>query len=67
MKKKVVRKVKVVVKPKSAPKKKMKKVLKEFEGGKLHSDSKMGPLVTNPKQAFAIAYSEARRAKRKSK
>lgn len=54
------------MKKKMMKKKKMKKVMKEFEEGKLHSGSKMGTLVTNPKQALAIGYSEARRpAKRK--
>lgn len=42
------------------PKKKFKKVMKEFEEGKLHSGSKKGPKVKNPKQAVAIAYSEER-------
>ena len=51
----------------SAKKKKMKKVMKEFKEGKLHSGSKKGPEVTNPKQAVAIAYSEARKMKKKKK
>lgn len=38
---------------------KIKKVMKEFKGGKLHSGSKKGPMVTNRKQAVAIAISEA--------
>lgn len=42
----------------------MKKVMTEFKEGKLHSGSKKGPEVTNPKQAVAIAYSEAKRAKK---
>lgn len=46
---------------------KFKKVKKEFKEHKLHSGSKTGPLVTNPKQMVAIAYSEARRAVRKRK
>lgn len=50
---------------KSAPKKKFKKVMKEFESGKLHSGSKMGKLVTKPSQAKAIAFSEARMMKKK--
>ena len=41
---------------------KMKKVYKEFGRGELHSGSKEGPVVTNPKQASAIAISEAKRA-----
>jgi hypothetical protein len=32
----------------------------KFKAGKLHSGSKHGPLVTNPKQAKAIQLSEAR-------
>lgn len=45
--------------------KKVGKVMKEFAAGKLHSGSKKGPVVTNPKQAVAIGYSEARKAKKK--
>lgn len=44
---------------------KVKKVMHEFKERKLHSGSKKGPVVTNPKQAIAIALSEARKAKRK--
>lgn len=40
-------------------KNKVKKVMKEGYEGKLHSGSKKGPLVTNPKQMQAIAMSEA--------
>lgn len=46
---------------------KVKKVMKEFIEGDLHSGSKKGPTVTNPKQAVAIGYSEARQAKKKGK
>ncbi|HZW61477.1 MAG TPA: DUF6496 domain-containing protein [Candidatus Babeliales bacterium] len=46
-------------------KKKIEKVLHEFKEGELHSGSKLGPLVTKPKQAVAIALSEARKAKKK--
>jgi uncharacterized protein DUF6496 len=35
-------------------------VMKKFHKGKLHSGSKHGPKVTNPKQARAIQISEAR-------
>lgn len=35
-------------------------VPKKFAAGKLHSGSKKGPIVTNPKQALAIQISEAR-------
>jgi len=41
--------------------KKIKHVIKEMDAGKLHSGSKKGPLVTNPKQALAIGISEARK------
>lgn len=44
---------------------KIDKVMKEFSKKELHSGSKKGPLVTNPKQALAIGYSEKRRAKKK--
>jgi hypothetical protein len=39
--------------------KKVSKVMKEFGKGELHS-GKGGPVVTNPKQAVAIAMSEAK-------
>lgn len=41
---------------------KMKKVMKEFSMGKLHSGSKKGPVVANKKQAVAIGLSEARKS-----
>jgi len=41
---------------------KVGKVMGEFKAGTLHSGSKKGPEVTNPKQAVAIALSEARKA-----
>lgn len=50
-----------------AKKKKMEKVMHEFKEGKLHSGSKKGPEVTNPKQAIAIAYSESKKVGKKSK
>ena len=43
---------------------KIKKVMKEFKEDKLHSGSKKGPLVTNPKQAIAIAISEKKKGKK---
>lgn len=49
---------------KKANPEKVAKVLKEFKKGKLHS-GKGGPEVTNPKQALAIALSEARRHPKK--
>ena len=43
---------------------KVGKVMKEFEAGTLHS-GKGGKVVKNPKQAIAIALSEAKMAKKK--
>lgn len=45
------------------PKDKKEVVMKEFHRGTLHSGS--GKKVTNPKQAVAIAYSEAGQARKK--
>ena len=45
---------------------KVSKVMHEFAEGKLHSGSKHGPEVTNPKQAIAIALSEARKSGEKT-
>lgn len=42
-------------------KSKVEVVMHEFKDGKLRSGSKKGPRVTNPKQAIAIALSEARK------
>lgn len=38
-----------------------KLVPKKFRSGKLHSGSKKGPVVTNPKQMQAILISERRK------
>ena len=45
----------------NAANKKVHKVIREFEEGKLHSGSKQGPQVKNLKQAVAIGISEAKR------
>lgn len=47
----------------SKEQRKIKKVMKEFGKGDLHSGSKKGPVVSNPKQAVAIGFSEARKKK----
>lgn len=44
---------------------KVSKVMREYKGGKLKSSG--GQKVTNPKQAIAIALSEARRMKKGKK
>jgi len=49
---------------KGKEKKKMKKIMGEFKHGDLHSGSKKGPVVTNTKQAEAIAMSEVKRGKK---
>ena len=47
---------------KAIPKGKVHKVMAEYKSGQLHSGSKTGPVVTQRKQAVAIALSEAREA-----
>lgn len=44
--------------------KKIQKVMHEYKEKELHSSSKKGPIVKSPKQAMAIAYSEARKGKK---
>jgi hypothetical protein len=46
--------------------KKVGMVMKEFKKGKLHS-GKSGKIVKNPKQAIAIALSEAKMSKKGKK
>lgn len=43
---------------------KISKVMREYKAGTLHS-GKGGPVVKSPKQAVAIALSEARKVKKK--
>jgi ribosomal protein L21E len=50
-----------LAKPKKSKAVKMEKVMHEFKMGALHSGSKTGRVVTNRKQAVAIAMSEAKR------
>jgi len=53
-------------KTKAGKMKKVGKVMKEFKTGSLHS-GKSGKVVKSPKQAIAIALSEAGMAKKKGK
>jgi hypothetical protein len=45
---------------KIAKKKKVAKVMREFKSGTLNSGSSKGPVVTNRRQAVAIALSQAK-------
>ena len=45
--------------------KKIAKVMREFEEGKLHSGSKRGQIVGSRRQAVAIAISEAKKKGKK--
>ncbi len=52
---------------KKAKQKRVKVEMDKFKAGKLHSGSKKGPVVTNPKQAIAISLSESGQSKKKTK
>lgn len=43
---------------------KIGKVMHEFKAGSLHTGSKKGPLVKNPKQAIAIALNQSKGLKK---
>lgn len=51
--------------PKGKGQKTIVSVMRDYKKGKLHSGSASGPEVTNPKQAIAIAISEAKRPRKK--
>lgn len=53
--------------PKKAKRTRVKLEMEKFKSGKLHSGSTKGPVVTNPKQAIAIALSESRQSKKKKR
>ena len=52
-------------KTKAGKQKKVERVMHEFGAGELHSGSKSGPVVTNQRQAVAIALSESGQSKTK--
>ena len=52
---------------KTKAQKKISKVMTEYGKGELHSGSKTGKVVKNPRQAVAIALSEAGMTKPKKK
>ena len=56
-----------MAKEKPKQRKKVAKVMREYDAGKLHSGSKKGPKVKGKKQALAIALSEAGISKKRSK
>ena len=57
----------VVKKKMSKGQKKVKKVIREYKHGKLHSGSKKGAVVRKKSQALAIAMSEAGLSKKRGR
>lgn len=57
------RSMKAVPKTKAGKAAKVEKSMHEFKEGDLHSGSKSGPTVSNPKQAIAIALSQSGQSK----
>lgn len=51
---------------KAGKKAKMKTAMSDFKAGKMHSGSKSGPKVTDPKQAIAIGLKQSGQDKKKS-
>jgi hypothetical protein len=52
---------------KAGKRRKVRKVMREYAAGELHSGSKRGPKVKKRKQAIAIALSESGQSKPKRK
>ena len=53
--------------PKKAKHARVKLEMEKFKSGELHSGSKKGPIVTNPKQAIAISLSESGQSRKKKR